>query len=77
MHPMEKIEEIPLRMVGNSIYLRVPRDFVRANQLRAGDVVLWNSESGNFRIVQLATLKEPAVLREDLEAARQELAAAE
>jgi hypothetical protein len=59
MHHMTNIQEIPLRMVGNSIYLRVPSDYVRANQLRAGDVVLWNAESGNFRIVQLATLKEP------------------
>jgi hypothetical protein len=72
---MEKIEEIPLRMVGNSIYLRVPRDYVHANKLRPGDVVLWNSDSGNFRIVALATLKELPVLQEELSAARQELAA--
>jgi hypothetical protein len=72
---MEKIEEIPLRMVGNSIYLRVPRHYVHANKLRPGDVVLWNSDSGNFRIVPLATLKEPSVLQEDLKTARQELTA--
>jgi hypothetical protein len=75
MHHMTNIQEIPLRMVGNSIYLRVPRDYVLANKLRPGDVVLWNSDSGNFRIVQLATLKEPPVVQEELRAARQELAA--
>jgi hypothetical protein len=72
---MEKIQQIPLRMVGNSIYMRVPRDYILAHKLRPGDVVLWNCDSGNFRIVQLATLKEPSVLQEDLNSARQELAA--
>jgi hypothetical protein len=72
---MNRIQQIPLRMVGNSIYLRVPRDFVLANKLRPGDVVLWNSDSGNFRIVPLATFKEPPALREELNAAWHELAA--
>jgi hypothetical protein len=50
---MEKteLEPVVLRQVGNSLYLRVPAHFVRANQLRARDVIIMDPAK-SFRIVK-------------------------
>jgi hypothetical protein len=63
------IEYIPLRQVGGSLYFRVPVSYVRANDLVAGDIVLW-PPGEKIRIVkqeELASIAEQA--EEDLEAA--------
>jgi hypothetical protein len=72
---MNRVERIPLRVVGNSIYLRVPADYVKAKQLRPGDIALWDTKNGNFRIVQLATFKDPSVLQEEVDTAWEEMIA--
>jgi hypothetical protein len=54
-----KIEYIPLRQVGRSLYLRVPAAFVRANGLIAGDIAVW-SPGEKLKVVKQAQLEELA-----------------
>jgi hypothetical protein len=54
-----KIEYIPLRQVGRSLYLRVPAAFVRANGLIAGDIAVW-WPGEKLRVVKQAQLAELA-----------------
>jgi hypothetical protein len=61
-----KVDYIPLRQVGRSLYLRVPAAFVRANGLIAGDIAVW-SPGKKLKVVkqtQLEELANEAELRE-------------
>jgi hypothetical protein len=63
---MSNIEYIPLRKVGDSIYLRVPASYIREHKLKPGDIAVWDPIGGSFKVVKLAQLAELASQGEEL-----------
>jgi hypothetical protein len=64
---MSKPECMTLRQVGGSLYLRIPSDYVRENQLTPGDIVLW-WPGEKIRIVKQEKLASIVGQAEELEA---------
>jgi hypothetical protein len=68
---MANFPQIQLRKNGGTLYMRIPLDFARANNLKAGDIVM--PDLSTFKIIKqedLAALHgEPVVVEAGLEPA--------
>jgi antitoxin component of MazEF toxin-antitoxin module len=68
---MANFPQIQLRKNGGTLYMRIPLDFVRANNLKAGDIVM--PDLSTFRILRQeameALCEEPEAVEAGLEPA--------
>jgi hypothetical protein len=64
----KQMEYITLRRNGRSLYMRVPPEYVRANQLEPGDIAVW-WPGEKIRIIKKSQMEELANEAAELQAA--------
>jgi antitoxin component of MazEF toxin-antitoxin module len=60
-------KDVTLRRVGNSLFLTIPAEFVKAFRLGPGDTVSWDGDENGatIKFFRVTTSRTPAVMGEE------------